>query len=84
MLKDSNSIVTQANRQKIELSGMVHLSIEVGGIKFWLKLYIAPDLDRTMISGADWFKKNQDTFKFKLIKIKGGKISTWNLLIKQY
>ena len=55
-VRDSDLTVTQANRQKMELSGMVHLAIKVGGIINWSKLYIAPDLDRTMILGEDWMK----------------------------
>ena len=43
----------------MELSGMVLLPIAVGGIKTWVKLYIVPDLDQTMILGKDWLKKNQ-------------------------
>lgn len=32
---------------------MVHLPIKIGGIETWSKLYIAPDMDRTMILGED-------------------------------
>ena len=58
-LKASDLIVTQVNRKKIELNGMVHLSIKVGGSKTWSKLYLAPDLDQTMILRDEWLKKNQ-------------------------
>ena len=53
-VRDSDLLVTQANEQKMELNGMVHLVIKIGGIKTWSKLYSAPDLDRTMILGEDW------------------------------
>ena len=56
--RDSDLIVTLANGQKTELSSMVHLVIKVGGITIWSKVYIAPDLDRTMILGEGWFKKS--------------------------
>ena len=55
-VRDSDLTVTQANGQKMELSGMVHLAIKVGSNSTWSKLYIAPDLDRTMILGEDWLK----------------------------
>ena len=58
-VKDSDLTVTQANEQKMELSGVVHLAIKEGGIKTRSKLYIAPDLDRPMILGEDWLKKIQ-------------------------
>ena len=57
-VRDSDLTVTQANGQKMELSGMVHLRIKIGSIETWSKLYIAPDLDRTMILGEDWLKKS--------------------------
>ena len=53
-VKDLDYTMTQANGQKMELRGMVHLSIKVGSITTWSKLYIAPVLDRTMILGEDW------------------------------
>ena len=56
-VRDSDLTVAQANGQKMELSGMVHLLIKRRGIETWSKLYIAPDLDRTMILGEDWQKK---------------------------
>ena len=34
-VRDSDLTVTQANGQKMELSGMVHLAIKVGGITTW-------------------------------------------------
>ena len=37
---------------------MVYLYIEVGGIKTWSKLYMAPDLDQIMILRDEWLKKN--------------------------
>ena len=42
----------------------------------WLKFYIAPNLDRTMILGEDWLKKNQAQIRFKpnLLIIKGVQI----------
>ena len=57
-VRDSDLTVTPANGQKMKLSGMVDLAIKVGGIKTWSKLYIAPDLDRTMILDEDWLKKS--------------------------
>ena len=62
-VRDSDLTVTQANGQKMELSSMVHLAIKVGGIETWSKLYIAPDLDRTMILVEDWLKKSNDWLK---------------------
>ena len=60
----------------MELSGMIHLLIEVGGIKTWLKLYIVPDLDWTIISGEDSLKKNRAQMNFNpnQLKLKGVKI----------
>ena len=63
-LRDSDVIVNQANEQKMELSRMIDLSIEVRGIKTYSKLYIAPDLDHVMISGEDWLKINRAQIKF--------------------
>ena len=57
-VRDSYLTVTQVNGQKMELSGMVYLAIKVRGIITWSKLYITPDLDRTMILGEDWLKKS--------------------------
>ena len=72
-VRDSDLTVTQAKGQKMKLSGMVHLTIKVGGITTCSKLYIAPDLDRTMILSEDWLKKNQAQINFNLnqLKIKG-------------
>ena len=51
---------------------MVHLAIKVRGIKTWSKLYIAPDLDQTMILGDDWLKNRaQINFCPNQLKIKG-------------
>ena len=58
-VRDSDFTVTQANGQKMELGSMAHLAIKVGVIKTWSKLYIVPDLERTMILSEDWLKKNQ-------------------------
>ena len=59
----------------MELSDMVHLTIEVGGLKTWSKVYIALDLDRTMILGEDWLKKNRAHINYNpnQLKIKGKK-----------
>ena len=57
-VRDSDLTVTPANGQKMELSAMVHLPIQVGGIKTWPKLYSTPELDRTMILSEDWLKKS--------------------------
>ena len=72
-MRDSDLTRTKAKGQKVELSGMVHLAIKEGGIKTWSKLYIAPDLDRTMILGEDWLKTNraQINFNQNQLKIKG-------------
>ena len=71
-VRDSDLTVTQANGQKMELSGMLHLPIKLGGIETWSKLYIAPDLDRSMILGEDWLKKRaQINFNPNQLKIKG-------------
>lgn len=52
-LKNSHLTSIQANRQKMELTRMVHLPIEAGEIKNWSKLFSAPDLEQTMILGKD-------------------------------
>ena len=42
----------------MELSSLVELPTEMGGIKTWSKLYISSDLDRTSVLGEDGLKKN--------------------------
>ena len=90
-LKDSDLIVTQDNGQKVELSGMVRLPIEVGGIKTYSKLYIVPNLDPTMILGEDWLNRVQINFNPNQLKLKRAKIPLgidtsreFDIYIRQY
>ena len=69
-LKDSDLIVTQANRQKMELSGMVNLPNEVRVIKTWSNLYIVPDHD----IGQRLVKEKLINFNPNQLKLKGVKI----------
>ena len=68
----------------MELSGVVHLPIEVGGIESWSKLYIALDLDRTMILSEDWLKKKraQISFNPNQLKLKGVKFHFILILVE--
>ena len=59
-LKDSDLTVIESNVQKMELSSMVNLSIDAGGIKTFLSLYIVPGLDRTVVLGKE--KPSPDKF----------------------
>ena len=75
-LKGSDLTVTQANGQKMRLNGMIHLHIKIGKIETGSKLYIAPDLDQTMILWEDWLKINkaQLCFNPNRLTIKGVEI----------
>ena len=72
-LKGSDLTVIQANGQKMRLNGMIHLHIKIGKIETGSTLYIAPDLDQTMILGEDWLKINkaQLCFNPNRLTIKG-------------
>ena len=75
-LEESDLIITQANGQEMPLKGMCWLPVEIEGMSTWSKFYIAPNLDRELILGEDWLKKNQAQIRFKpnLLTIKGLKI----------
>ena len=75
-LKGSDLTVTQANGQKMRLNGMIHINIKIGKIETGSTLYIAPDLDQTMILGEDWLKINkaQLCFNPNRLTIKGVEI----------
>ena len=75
-LKGSDLTVTQANGQKMRLNGMIHIHIKIGKIETGSTLYIAPDLDQTMILGEDWLKINkaQLCFNPNRLTIKGVEI----------
>ena len=75
-LKGSDLTVTQANGQKMRLNGMIHLHIKIGKIETGSTLYIAPDLEQTMILGGDWLKINkaQLCFNPNRLTIKGVEI----------
>ena len=77
-MKDSNLTVTLADVGKMELSGMVHFPIEVGGIKTWSKVKIAPDLGQRRIWVKDLLKKTRAQINLNPnhLKLKGAKNST--------
>ena len=62
--------------KKMKLNGMIHLHIKIGKIETGSTLYIAPDLDQTMILGEDWLKINkaQLCFNPNWLTIKGVEI----------